>query len=288
MLCFLAGLGLPAGSAGSLTLEDLDIDGAIAQLRRWSARFEPATPFDNNPAKQLALFLLYGVADAAGAEAVRDNLWQKRTPFVLADRNNAALAHEVRTQIHERSKVNAACYEAPEFLHNLVESVRSTSRSSQAGLDDDRWVYYFIRSSRRATQDRRAARQNDRARLSRPGPLRRLDRGGINPVPPGTLRHLFQRLHGDVPRRPQRRRSPPRADDELAEERHERYPSDRRRCVVQSRCGPTGRRRSRSDNLRLNCLLEQSLASDADAEAVQQAEPGPRGGTQSARHALMA
>ncbi len=72
MLCFLAGLGLPAGSAGSLTLEDLDIDGAIAHLHRWSARFEPATPFDNNPAKQLALFLLYGVADAAGAEAVRE------------------------------------------------------------------------------------------------------------------------------------------------------------------------------------------------------------------------
>ncbi len=146
MLCFLAGLGLPAGSAGSLTLEDLDIDGAIAQLRQWSARFEPATPFVNNPTKQFALFLLYGAADTAGAESVRDNLWQKKTPFVLADRNNAALAHEVRTQIHERSKVNAACYDAPEFLHNLVESVRSTSRSSQFGLDDDRWVYYFIRS----------------------------------------------------------------------------------------------------------------------------------------------
>lgn len=143
MLCFLAGLGLPDGSAGSLQLEDLDIDGTLAQLIQWRARFEPDTHFDSNPTKQLALFLLYG---DAGAEAVRDNLWDKRTPFVLADRNNAALAHEVRTQIHERSKVNAACYDAPEFLHNLVESVRSTSRSWQSGLDPDRWVYYFIRS----------------------------------------------------------------------------------------------------------------------------------------------
>jgi len=146
LLCFLAGLGLPAGSAGSLAPEDLDLDGAIAQLCRWRARFEPSTPFDKNDPKQLALFLLYGVANAADTQVGLDNLWHKRTPFILADRNNAALAHEVRTQLHERSKVNGACYEAPEFLHNLVESVRSTSRSSQAGLDEDRWVYYFIRS----------------------------------------------------------------------------------------------------------------------------------------------
>jgi glucose/mannose-6-phosphate isomerase len=70
----------------------------------------------------------------------------KKTPFVLADRNHAALAHEVRTQLHERSKVNAACYDAPECLHNLVESVRSTSHSSRVGLQEDRWVYYFLRS----------------------------------------------------------------------------------------------------------------------------------------------
>ncbi|HUT09905.1 MAG TPA: SIS domain-containing protein, partial [Thermoguttaceae bacterium] len=67
-------------------------------------------------------------------------------PFILVDRNNRAIGHEPRTQIHERSKLNAAFYEAPEFLHNLVESIRAGTESSLAGLDDDRWVYYFIRS----------------------------------------------------------------------------------------------------------------------------------------------
>jgi len=48
--------------------------------------------------------------------------------------------------MHERSKLNAAFYDAPEFLHNLVESIRAGSESAIGGLDDDRWVYYFIRS----------------------------------------------------------------------------------------------------------------------------------------------
>jgi hypothetical protein len=66
---------------------------------------------------------------------------------VISDRNNAALAHEVRTQFHERSKLNAVAYDAPECLHNLVESIRTTSESAMAGLDVDPWTYYFLKSA---------------------------------------------------------------------------------------------------------------------------------------------
>jgi len=147
ILSFLAAARLPPGSAGSLTLEDLDLDNAVSRIRSWQSRFEPRVPYRENPAKKLAAFLLYGTADPADVRLAPPHIWDKRIPFVVADRNNRALAHEVRTQLHERSKLNAACYDAPECLHNLVESIRACAESAVAGLEADRWVYYILRSS---------------------------------------------------------------------------------------------------------------------------------------------
>ena len=145
-LTFLATIGLKEGSEGSLTVEELEFEKVVSLVGDWRKRFGPEVPFQENLAKQLAFFLLYGIEHGGDGPLPPLNLWEKKVPFVLADRNLAALGHEVRTQMHERSKVNAAFYEAPEFLHNLVESIRAGSESSLGGLDDDRWVYYFIRS----------------------------------------------------------------------------------------------------------------------------------------------
>jgi len=146
-LTFLASIGLKEGSRGSLTVEDLGFDKVQSLLRQWRGRFAPSVPFKSNYAKQLAFFLLYGIDYRGEGPPPAFDLWDKKVPFILVDRNNRAIGHEPRTQIHERSKLNAAFYEAPEFLHNLVESIRAGTESSLAGLDDDRWVYYFIRSA---------------------------------------------------------------------------------------------------------------------------------------------
>jgi len=147
VLAFLASLGLAPGSEGSLVLEDLAFDNEIIPLiEEWRQRFSPRVPYKNNPAKQLAFFLLYGVAYKGERNLGEYDLWQKRVPCILVDRNNWAIGHEIRTQLHERSKVNAIFYEAPEFLHNLVESIRAGVESSQSGLDENPFVYYFIRS----------------------------------------------------------------------------------------------------------------------------------------------
>jgi len=145
-LAFLAGVGLNPGSQGGFTAADLEFDEASALLPRWRERLGPDVPFRENRAKQLAFFLLYGI-DSRGTGPIDFDLWDKKVPFLLADRNNRALGHEARTQMHERSKLNVAFYDAPEFLHNLVESIRAGTESSGAGLDPDRWVYYFIRSA---------------------------------------------------------------------------------------------------------------------------------------------
>lgn len=147
VLTFLACLGLKPGSEGAFNLADLTLDEeAIPLLKKWRQRFDPLIPFKSNPAKQLAFFLLYGIGYNADTALGGYDLWQKRVPCVLVDRNNWGIGHEVRKQLHERSKVNAVCYEAPEFLHNLVESVRAAAESSHAGLDQDPFVYYLIRS----------------------------------------------------------------------------------------------------------------------------------------------
>jgi len=146
-LAFLAHVGLRPGSQGGFTPADLEFDEAGALLPRWRARLGPDVPFRENRAKQLAFFLLYGIDYCGTGTLGPFDLWDKKVPFLLADRNNRALGHEARTQIHERSKLNAAFYDAPEFLHNLVESIRAGTESSAAGLDPDRWVYYFIRSA---------------------------------------------------------------------------------------------------------------------------------------------
>lgn len=145
-LTFLANIGLEKGSQGSLTVTDDEFKEVLALLDDWRERFGPGALFEHNLAKQLAFFLLYGIDYKPEGSLRSWNLWDKRVPFILADRNHRAIGHEARTQIHERAKLNAAFYEAPEFLHNLVESIRGGTESSLAGLDDDRWVYYFIRS----------------------------------------------------------------------------------------------------------------------------------------------
>ncbi len=146
-LTFLAGLGLKPGSGGGLSDADLEYPAVKTLLTGWRARFGPDVPFRDNPAKQTAFFLLYGIPYAGDEPLPSLDLWKKTVPFVLTDRNLRAIGHEVRTQIHERSKLNAAFYDAPEFLHNLVESIRAGTESAAAGLDDDRWVYYLIRSA---------------------------------------------------------------------------------------------------------------------------------------------
>ena len=146
-LVFLGSIGLPPGSGGAFTVEDLAIDEEILPLiGKWRERFGPGAPFCKNRAKQLAFFLLYGIAYEGKGPVEKFCLWDKKVPFILVDRNNRAIGHEARSQLHERSKLNAAYYEAPEFLHNLVESIRAGLESSQGGLDRDRFVYYFIRS----------------------------------------------------------------------------------------------------------------------------------------------
>lgn len=145
-LTFLARMGLQPGAKDGLSEADLEYDTIRSLLPQWRARFGPDEDFATNPAKRLAFFLLYGIDYQGEGSFDRRHLWNKKVPFVLADRNLRAIGHEVRTQMHERSKLNAAFYEAPEFLHNLVESIRAGSHSAAAGPDHDPWVYYFIRS----------------------------------------------------------------------------------------------------------------------------------------------
>jgi len=147
VLTFLASIGLEPGSDGSLTMDDLAFESEIIpKIGEWRRRFGPEVPYKNNPAKQLAFFLLYGIDYKGEGNLEEYDLWQKKVPSILVDRNNWAIGHEIRTQLHERSKINAIFYEAPEFLHNLVESIRAAVESSQDGLDEDPYVYYFIRS----------------------------------------------------------------------------------------------------------------------------------------------
>ena len=146
LMVFLSHLGLPAGAEGCLTVEDLQLEDLVARIQQGIRRWELSVPFEANAAKRVAVFLAYGCIDERAYQPLKQP-WQKRIPFVLADRRHAALAHEVRTQMHERAKLNAGCYDAPEFLHNLVESIRATSESASFGLDDDPWVYYLIRSA---------------------------------------------------------------------------------------------------------------------------------------------
>jgi len=148
-LAFLASIGLTPGSGGALIRSDVDGEFDKAQeslLPDWRNQIGPHVPYKENLAKQLAFFLLYGNDGRAEEQREPNWIWDKKVPFVLVDRNHRAVGHEVRTQMHERSKLNAAFYDAPEFLHNLVESIRAGSESAVGGLDDDRWVYYFIRS----------------------------------------------------------------------------------------------------------------------------------------------
>ncbi|MFZ5799951.1 MAG: SIS domain-containing protein, partial [Candidatus Omnitrophota bacterium] len=146
-LVFLASLGLAAGSKGRLDLEGLAIENEIIPLiKQWRQRFGPQVPFKDNPAKQLAFFLLYGIDYRGNGNLPAFDLWEKKVPFILADRNNWAIGHEPRTQMYERSKLTAFFFDAPEFLHNLVESIRVSVESNAAGIDSDKYVYYFIRS----------------------------------------------------------------------------------------------------------------------------------------------
>jgi D-arabinose 5-phosphate isomerase GutQ len=147
ILTFLGSIGLKPGLKGSLTLEGLAFANKVIPLiGEWRQRFGPEVPYKDNPAKRLAFFLLYGIDYKGEGNLRKDDLWQKKIPCILVDRNNWAIGHEIRTQLHERSKVNAIFYEAPEFLHNLVESIRAGVESSQGGLDENPFVYYFIRS----------------------------------------------------------------------------------------------------------------------------------------------
>jgi glucose/mannose-6-phosphate isomerase len=147
-LTLLSCIGLKPGSAGEFLIDDLAFEKDIFPLlKKWRELFGPEVPFIKNPAKQLAFFLLYGIDYCnKGYKTEKYDLWDKKIPFILVDYNNKSIGHEVRTQFHERSKINAAYYEAPEFLHNLVESIRASLESSHANLDKDRFVYYFIRS----------------------------------------------------------------------------------------------------------------------------------------------
>ena len=146
-LTFLASIGLEPGSGGRLTLDELAFEEKIIpEIRDWRRKYGPEVTCKDNPAKQLAFFLLYGIDYNGEGSLPKYDLWRKRVPCILADRNNWAIGHELRTQLHERSKINAIFYEAPEFLHNLVESIRAGVKSSQDGLDEDPYVYYFIRS----------------------------------------------------------------------------------------------------------------------------------------------
>ena len=146
-LTFLACLGLDSGSNGNFKMEDLAFEEEILPLiNEWREKIGPKIAFKDNPAKQLAFFLLYGIDYNGKVKLEKYDLWDKKVPFILVDRNNRSIGHEVRTQFHERPKLNAAFYEAPEFMHNLVESIRASQASSRLGLDKDTFVYYFIRS----------------------------------------------------------------------------------------------------------------------------------------------
>lgn len=146
-LTFLACLGLDSGSNGNFKMEDLVFEEeTIPLIDEWRKKIGPKTSFKHNPAKQLAFFLLYGIDYTGEGKLEEYDLWDKKVPFILVNRNNKSIGHEARTQLHERSKLNAAFYEAPEFMHNLVESIRAGLASSKWGLDRDTFVYYFIRS----------------------------------------------------------------------------------------------------------------------------------------------
>ena len=147
-LVFLIEIGLKSGSSGKFKIDDFQFENDVFPLLlEWRNRFGPQVPYDRNPAKQLAFFLLYGFVYPSDEKKYKEfNIWDKKIPYVLVDYNNNGIGHEVRTQIHERSKLNAAFYVAPELLHNFVESLRANLESSIFSLDKDQFVYYFIRS----------------------------------------------------------------------------------------------------------------------------------------------
>ena len=143
LFTFFSHLELSPGSKGAFTPDLARDEGLVRLVEEWGKKLGPSVPFGENPAKQLAFFLLYGKKDS---KLDKKDLWNTKIPFVLVDRNYRSLGHEVRTQLHERAKINGGFYEAPEFLHNLVESMRADLESANAGQGPDRYVYYFIRS----------------------------------------------------------------------------------------------------------------------------------------------
>jgi hypothetical protein len=146
-LTFLASLGLKGIGGEQFSMDDLRAEETLGLLEKWGKEFGPDVSYRNNPAKKMAFFLLYGIP-YTGEGVLRDyNLWdEKKTIVILTDENTKALGHEMRTQLHERSKVaTALCYDAPEFLHNLVEAKRFTAYAAEKGLDLDHTVFYYIR-----------------------------------------------------------------------------------------------------------------------------------------------
>lgn len=182
ILTFLGSIELKPGLNDSLTLQDLAFENKIIPLiGKWRRRFGPKVPYKNNPAKRLAFFLLYGNDYKGEGNLGKDKLWRKKVPCILVDRNNWGIGHEIRTQLHERSKVNAIFYEAPEFLHNLVESIRAGVESSQGGLDEDPFVYYFIRSLDEEQRIRLRLDKTIKLVIKRKGRYATLNAKGENP-----------------------------------------------------------------------------------------------------------
>jgi glucose/mannose-6-phosphate isomerase len=183
MLTFLASIGLKEGSKGSLTPDDLAFKKKIIpKIKEWRKDFGPEVSYKDNLAKQLAFFLLYGIDYKGKGNLKKYDLWRKKVPCILVDRNNWAIGHEIRTQLHERSKINAIFYEAPEFLHNLVESIRAGAESSQGGLDEDPYVYYFIRSLNEEKRIRLRLNKTIELVIKGKGKYKALNTEGKNPL----------------------------------------------------------------------------------------------------------
>ncbi|MBN1576371.1 MAG: hypothetical protein JW913_07465 [Chitinispirillaceae bacterium] len=145
-LSFVAGIGLKAGSDGAFDAPCIDAAKLAGLISSWRKRFGPSRGFINNPAKQLAFFMLYGFHYTDEKRPASFDVRDKRIPYVIGDYNLRALVHEVATQFRERSKICAIEGIAPEELHNSVEAIRAVAESSAASLDANPYVYLFLDS----------------------------------------------------------------------------------------------------------------------------------------------
>ena len=144
ILAIISELGLPSGdAAGSpFSLKRRMLEETGEGLRDLTKALHWAVPYRDNPAKQMAVKLLYREAGWAGSGAGRAPMGLPLIPIVLSSASHEAVAYELYTQLCEASKILCHVATCPEALHNLVESMKFGLVSGQGHP----WSLYFMES----------------------------------------------------------------------------------------------------------------------------------------------